>query len=224
MDRLRDVVEEFRWVVLSRPGTFDAALPPVAYLAIRATLGFNFALATALILALIVGGLRLRRGQPIWFALGGVLGVLLAALLSRYTGSEAGYYLPGIASSGLSALLCLFSVLFRRPLVAWTSFAARRWPLAWYWHPKVRPAYSEVTLAWMAFFGLRTGLQYALYQQDSGLLLASMNFISGWPAIVVLLALSYLYGNWRLRHLGGPSVDEFKQSAPPPWEGQRRGF
>jgi len=224
MDRASELSEEFRRVVLSRPGVLDAALPPVAYLAIRATLGFNFAIAAALFLALIVGTLRLRRGQPIWFALGGVLGVLLAAFISRYTGSEAGYYLPGIVSSGLTALLCLISVLFRRPLVAWTSYVARRWPLAWYWHPAVRPAYSEVTLAWAAFFGLRTGLQYALYRQDSGLLLASLNFISGWPATVVLLALSYLYGTWRLRLLGGPSGEEFKEGAPPPWEDQRRGF
>jgi len=39
-----------------------------------------------------------------------------------------------------------------------------------------------------------------------------------------LLVISYLYGTWRLRHLKGPSVEEFKAGAEPPWTGQRRGF
>jgi hypothetical protein len=39
----------------------------------------------------------------------------------------------------------------------------------------------------------------------------------------VLIA-SYLYGTWRLGTLGGPSVEEFKPGAEPPWEGQQRGF
>jgi hypothetical protein len=38
------------------------------------------------------------------------------------------------------------------------------------------------------------------------------------------LIASYLYGTWRLRNLGGPSVEEFKSGAEPPWEGQQRGF
>ena len=31
-------------------------------------------------------------------------------------------------------------------------------------------------------------------------------------------------GLWRLGNLGGPSVEEFKNGAPPPWQGQQRGF
>ncbi|MBN1859682.1 hypothetical protein JW848_10850 [Candidatus Bipolaricaulota bacterium] len=46
----------------------------------------------------------------------------------------------------------------------------------------------------------------------------------GWPAIILLLAATYLYGLWRLRTLGGPSVEEFKAGAPEPWSGQQKGF
>jgi hypothetical protein len=224
MDRLRELGEEFRRVVLSQPGVLDAVLPPVIYLAARAAFGFGAAIASALVLAVLIGLLRLRRRQPLWFALAGVAAVLVAALISRFTGSEAGFFLPGIVSGALTAAACLLSVILRRPLVAWTSYLARRWPLAWYWHDRVRPAYSEVTLAWAAFFGLRTLLQYLLYRQNSGLLLAVLNLVSGWPATILLLVLSYLYGTWRLRALGGPSVEEFKQASPPPWQSQQRGF
>ncbi|MBT7073025.1 MAG: hypothetical protein HN975_19285, partial [Anaerolineae bacterium] len=47
------------------------------------------------------------------------------------------------------------SLLFGRPLTAWSSFITRRWDLAWYWHPRVRPAYTETTLLWTLFFGLK---------------------------------------------------------------------
>jgi hypothetical protein len=116
------------------------------------------------------------------------------------------------------------SALAGRPLVAYTSYVTRRWPLEWYWHPRVRPAYSEVTWMWAAFFGLRLALQIVLFQQEAAGLLAVANVVMGWPATIVLLVVSYLYGTWRLRTLGGPSVEELSQAADPPWQGQRRGF
>jgi hypothetical protein len=38
------------------------------------------------------------------------------------------------------------------------------------------------------------------------------------------LVISYIYGTWRLKYLRGPSVEEFRAGAEPPWTGQRRGF
>jgi hypothetical protein len=108
--------------------------------------------------------------------------------------------------------------------VAWTSYIARRWPLDWYWHPKARPAYNEVTLAWAVFFAIRLGLQWSLFQEQAAGLLGVVQVVTGWPATIALLVISYLYGSWRLRHLKGPSVEEFKAGAEPPWTGQRRGF
>ncbi|OGO33262.1 MAG: hypothetical protein A2Z16_17630 [Chloroflexi bacterium RBG_16_54_18] len=46
----------------------------------------------------------------------------------------------------------------------------------------------------------------------------------GWPFIIVLLILSYLYGVRRLSRTGGPSVKEIKDGKDPLWEGQQRGF
>lgn len=55
-------------------------------------------------------------------------------------------------------------------------------------------------------------------------MLALLNLLTGWPAIVLLLIVTYVYGIWRLQNLGGPSVEEFKAGAPPPWQGQKKGF
>ncbi len=91
-------------------------------------------------------------------------------------------------------------------------------------HPQVRPAYSEVTWMWVLFFGLRLLLQFNLFQEAATSLLGIVQFLTGWPATIILLIASYLYGTWRLRNLGGPSVEEFKAGTEPPWEGQQRGF
>jgi hypothetical protein len=121
-------------------------------------------------------------------------------------------------------LLALISILLKRPLVAWTSFLARRWPLGWYWHPGVRPAYSEVTFFWTLYFSGKAVLQIFIFTQGETLELGLFQLLSGWPATILLLIASYLYGLWRLKNLQGPSVKEFKEKSLPPWEGQRRGF
>ena len=76
----------------------------------------------------------------------------------------------------------------------------------------------------MVFFGLRLLLQFNLFQQAEASLLGVIQFLTGWPATIILLIVSYMYGTWRLRNLGAPSVEEFKSGAEPPWEGQQRGF
>jgi uncharacterized membrane protein len=88
----------------------------------------------------------------------------------------------------------------------------------------VRPAYTEVTVAWAVFFALKLVVQLLLLQEAQASALAIIQVMMGWPATIVLLVLSYLYGQWRLKQLHGPSVSEFKAHAEPPWTGQRRGF
>jgi hypothetical protein len=158
------------------------------------------------------------------YALGGAAGVLLAIGLTRLLGGAENFFLPSLLTSALTIFLCFVSVIAKRPLVAWTSFIARRWPSDWYWHPRVRPAYSEVTAFWGLYFFARFALQWYFYQGEATERLAWLNLILGWPATVVLLVASYLYGTWRLRNLGGPSVEEFETGAEPPWESQRKGF
>ena len=220
----QELLEELRLVLAGRKGIADSLVPPLVFLGFNGFLGYEAAVWASLGLALFLTLLRLLRRQPAKYAWGGLAGVLLAMLLAWMSGSAGGYFLPGMISGGLTLAACLLTALLGRPLVAWTSYLTRRWPLDWYWHPRVRPAYNEVTLAWAVFFGLRLGLQWLLFQQGATSLLAFLQLLSGWPATVLLLLLSYLYGSWRLRQLRGPSVEEFKLGSAPPWSGQQRGF
>lgn len=223
-NRFGEIREELQSLFSGRVRWADSLLPSLIFLIINTIFGFQAALWGSLGIALLFVGFRLARRQPLKYALGGLGGVLLAVIVARFVGSAEGYFLPGIVSGVLTSLLCLVSIALRRPLVAWTSFITRRWPLDWYWHPQVRPAYSEVTLAWALFFALRTSLQFGLFQDQAAGALGLFQLISGWPAIILLLVASYLYGVWRLGSLEGPSVEEFKAGSEPPWQGQKRGF
>jgi hypothetical protein len=219
-----ELIDELRQVVLGESNLADTIIPTIIFLVANGVLGFEYAMWASLLMAVLIAFLRWRRGQSLQFALGGIGSVLLAILLSRIVGRQEGYFLPAIANGALVFIVTLASVLIGRPLVAWTSHLARRWPLDWYWHPQVRPAYSEVTLFWAVVFGLRLWGQVLLFRAEQPERFAAFTTLGGWPTTIILLVLSYLYGSWRLSQLNGPSVEEFETGAPPPWQGQQRGF
>ena len=221
--KARELLDEFR-AVLGHVGLLDTILPPILFLLLNSLAGFTAAMVAALILAALLTLLRLRRRQPLRYALGGIASVGLAVALALLLGRAEGYFLPGIINGALTLALALVSLLIRKPMVAWTSFLARRWPLEWYWHPRVRPAYTEVTLAWILFFALRLFWQVQLLQSSAINQLALVHALTGWPATLILLIGSYLYGTWRLGTLHGPSVEEYRNASPEPWHSQRRGF
>lgn len=222
--KLQELVDEFRQVFIGRSGLLDAIVPPIIFVVLNAWLGLEFAAWISLAYSVLIASLRLLTRRPMGYALGGLGAVVLALLIVRVSGLAEGYFLPRIITTGLESLLCVVSVIAGRPLVAWTSHLARRWPLKWYWHARVRPAYSEVTLGWGLVFALRLVLELYLFRSEQATLLGIVQIISGWPFTIVLLAGSYIYGLWRLRHLKGPSVEEFIAGSSSPWEGQKRGF
>ena len=221
---LRELVEEFRSAFAGRSNLADSVIPPIIFLVVNPLLGFDYAVWGSLLISLLVSLFRLSRGQSLKHALGGFGGVILAILAAKLLNRAEGYFLPEVITGILTAVICGVSVVVGRPLVAWTSHIARRWPLDWYWHPKVRPAYSEVTLVWMLFFVIRLLPQLFLIGKAQSGILGIIQVATGWPATIALLATSYIYGTWRLRKMGGPSLEEFRSGVEPPWRGQRRGF
>jgi hypothetical protein len=222
--KLAELAEELRTVLAGRWRLADSLAPTLVFVVLQAVWTLAYALGSAIVLALIVAGIRVVRREPFLYALGGLVGVSVAAGIAIWMGQAEGFFLPSILGGGLSVVACIVSLVAGRPLVAWTSHLARRWPLGWYWHPKVRPAYSHVTLAWAIYFSLRLLLQLWLFQDSTAEILALVSTAMGWPSTIVLLVLSYLYGVWKLGQLHGPSVKEFEAGADPPWMGQRRGF
>ncbi len=190
-----ELLEEFRLVLGKRAGLLDAALPPVIFLLINIFLGLNPALLAAVLAALGFVLLRAVKHQPLGGALLGLGLALLTAWLASRSGRAQDAFLPDLANALLTTGGLALSILIKRLAVAFTSALTRGWPLGWYSHPRVRPAYAWVTAMWVLFFGVKTAVQYALFQRgDMFIQLSYFNFFSGWPALILLLAVSYLAG------------------------------
>ncbi len=224
IEKFREVRNEFKGIFSGRSRFFEAILPFLVFFLVAIAWRIEIAAAAAFSIGLLLLGLNLARRKPLIPPLSGLM-VLAIGVFAVYRSGRAGdVLLSNIGTNGLILLLCLASLVAGRPLVAWTSYFARHYPLAWYWHHRVRPAYSEVTILWAMFFGTRLFLQLLLLRAGKDAALFLFSIMSGWPSIVGLLVASYLYGTWRLRKLGGPGVEEFKRGDPPPWQGQQKGF
>ncbi|HEY43518.1 MAG TPA: DUF3159 domain-containing protein [Anaerolineae bacterium] len=224
MNKFQELYEEFRSVVAGKQKIVDSILPPLTFVIVNALVGVDYALWSSLGMALAFTMFRLSKGQSVGYAVGGLGGVLAAIVIVKLLDRVEAYFIPALVSGTLTFVVCLVSIIIKRPLVALTSRIARGWPFDWYRHPKVIAAYQEVTFFWTIFFALRVVFQIVLFQDATSNFFAIVNVILGWPALIVLLAGSYLYGSWRLRRLQGPSIDEYRRGDPPPWTGQLRGF
>jgi hypothetical protein len=221
---LRELREELTEFLSGRSGIADGIISPIIFVSVNAFADVRTAAEAGLAVAVAIVLWRLLRRRPLQFAFGGLFGTILAIALALRSGEARDYFLPGLITGAVTTLAAIGSIAAKRPLVAWTSWVVRSWPLDWYWHPQVRPAYTAVTWLWAGFFGARTAVQGWLFLEDDTITLGVVRVLTGWPGLIVLLAATYLIGRQRLETLGGPSVAEFESRTPPPWTGQTRGF
>ena len=217
-----DILEELHSIFLNK--TFDALLPPLIYAVSNSIFGLQTAVILAVTTALINFSRRIIKKENWKYSLAGLIGVIFASSFAYLSNNASNYFIPALTSSTLFLLASVITVLIGKPLAAWASHLSRGWPLEWFWRQDVKPAYREVTILWAVYFALRLTIQLRLFFSEAVLNLAWVNILLGWPAIIVVLTVSYIYGVWRLNNLGGPGVDEFKKGKEPPWEGQKRGF
>lgn len=220
----RQLIDEARSLLAGRAGVADSVLSPIVFVAVNAVFGLQPAIWASIITAVGIVVVRLATGRPLRFAMSGLLGTAIAIAITARSGRAETYFLPGIISGAATTAALAISLVFKRPLVAYISWATRGWPLGWYWHDRVRPAYTLVTWIWIAFFGLRTAVQAALYLDGNVGTLGVVRVVTGWPGLVALLVATYVVGRKRLERLQGPSVEEFEAQAPPPWSVQPHGF
>jgi hypothetical protein len=202
----------------------DSFPAPLVFVAVNAFAGLGWAAGAALAVGVAVAAWRVRKGQQVVYALGGIVAIGFTGFLALRSGRAESYFLPGILSAAAASIGTIVSIVVRRPLAAWTSRFMRGWPLDWYWRPDVRPAYAGVSWIWAGFFAMRAAVQGLLFVNGEPELLAIAKVLTSWPTIIPLLIVSYVYGNRKLHRLGGPNVDEFGSGASPPFVGGQRGF
>jgi hypothetical protein len=202
----------------------DSFAPPLLFVMANAVWSLGVAATVAIVAGAGVAAWRVRKGQQIVYAAGGIVAVAFAAFLALRSGRAESYFLPGIIGALAMALLTLVSIVARRPLAAWSSWAYRRWPLDWYFRDDVRPAYTVVSWIWFGYFAVRGLVQGWLFVMEQPEALAVFKSLTSWPTILPLLIISYRLGVTRRARLAGPNLDEHREGAVPPYRGGQRGF
>jgi hypothetical protein len=111
MSKLKELQEEFK-LVLSGRGLrlLDSFLPLLVFLIANPLVGLNAALYGALGVAALIAIYRIFRKESLVYSLGGLGGVLLAAVFVNLSGSESGFFLPGLISGAITVVLCVVTV------------------------------------------------------------------------------------------------------------------
>ena len=222
MDRLKDLFSEIKLIFTGK--TLDAIIPPLIFVIINGYLGLSIAIIVSLVIALIFFIYRVVSKQSFSYALFGLVGILLAGGFAFVANNATNFFLPDIITNGFILLLSIGSLIINKPIAAYLSHLTRGWTLNWFWRKDILPAYREVTYMWTAFFLIRTIIQVVLFIGNDVNALLWTSTIMGLPATFLILTISYVYGIWRLKQLGGPGIDEFDANKKPPYRGQNRGF
>lgn len=219
---LNDVRNEVKSVIGGK--TLGAILPPLVFVIANSLFGLSWGIISAVLTALLLGAVRYLKGETVKYAVGGLLGVLIASVFVYFAGNAANYFLPRIITSGFLFIAAIVTLIIGRPMAAIASHLSRGWEMSWFLRRDIKPAYAEVTVMWAVLFLTRMILQLRLYQSGDLIKQAWMNTLLGTPATLSVLILSYIYGIWRLKRLGGPGIDEFRDNKEPPYRGQIKGF
>ncbi|MDZ7918255.1 MAG: DUF3159 domain-containing protein [Rhodococcus sp. (in: high G+C Gram-positive bacteria)] len=176
-------------------GMIYTAIPVVAFVTANAVVALPIAAGVAIAIALVITVLRVKRGEPVAQASGGLLGVIVAGGVAAWTGSAGGYFLIGIWLSLAGAALMLVSILARRPLTGllWNALHGNKY--AWRGHRPVARAHYLATSAFALLFGARYLVQDWLYDTDATGWLAFARIAMGTP----LFALAVLVTVWAFR-------------------------
>lgn len=222
MGLLNEIYKEIKSVIGGK--TIGAIFPPIVYALVNGFAGFAWGVACAVATAVFIGFTRYLKGETIKYALGGLIGVVIASGFAYYAGNAANYFLPRVITSGFLFLVAIGSLIIGKPMAAVASHLSRGWEISWFMRNDVKPAYIEVTIGWAVLFFLRMILQILLLRGENLIIMAWANTLLGFPATLVVLVATYIYGTWRLKKLGGPGIDELREGVEPPWRGQVRGF
>ncbi|MGM0508565.1 MAG: DUF3159 domain-containing protein [Fusobacteriota bacterium] len=218
----REILEELKSVISGK--TIDAIIPPSVFMLVNNMYGLKISVISAISIAFLIGTFRFLSGDNWKYAFGGLIGVIIASGLAFLGNNATNYFLPDIFTSGLLLILIIISLLMKKPFAAWVSHITRGWDIEWFWRKDVKPAYKEVTWFWGLVVTIRMIIQIMLFMSGDTVKLFWAKTLLGFPSIIIILIITYIYGIWRLKKLGGPGIQEYKNGKKPPWEGQKRGF
>jgi uncharacterized protein DUF3159 len=171
-----------------RRGVIDTSVPGVTLVIVDTFTSLMWAIVVALVAAALLAVIRAARREPLRQAAMGLLGLVGAAALARFTGQAKNYFLPGILINAGYAVLAIASIAVRRPVLGYVAAMMDRGYSHWQEHPPLRRAAVIATAMWAAVFSLRAIVQGYLYVHGHVHWLAPVRLGMGLPLWALALA------------------------------------
>ncbi|WP_279102780.1 DUF3159 domain-containing protein [Gordonia bronchialis] len=166
-------------------GLIYSTVPIVVFVPVNSFFGLRAAIIAALATAVAVFGVRLLRREALTPAVSGVIGVAICVFIAHRVGDAKGYFLFGIWTTLVYALVFVVSIVVRWPLVGVAWHLVNGQGTGWRRDRRILHAYDLATALWALVFAARYLLQSQLYDHDQTGWLAVARISMGWPLTAV---------------------------------------
>lgn len=174
-------------------GILEAVVPGIAFVlffTITGELVLSLVASVGLAVAFTVA--RILGRTPVIQAVGGLLGVVVSAVLALVTGRAVDNFVPGLITNLVYGAVFLVSVLVRWPLIGVAAGYLMGDGTAWRDDKRKRRLFAALTLAWAGLFLLRLAVQYPLFLAEDTTALGTWKLVLGLPLYAPLLVLTVL--------------------------------
>ena len=169
-------------------GMIESTLPFVAF-TVAWLIGRQLypALGAALVTALILAVIRLVQRQSLRFVAQAIVPTAIAAFVASRTGRAEDVFLPGILYNGALAVLSLFTMAIRWPLVGFLLGAAIGDPTSWAKDRGLVKMSTKLTAVLAVPYVTRFVIQMPLFLSGQVVLLGISKVVLGWPLLIAAL-------------------------------------
>jgi Protein of unknown function (DUF3159) len=169
-------------------GMIESTLPFVAFTVAWLTGRELYpALIAAVGTALLAAVVRLMQRQSLRFVATAIIPTAIAALVATRTGRAEDVFLPGILYNGALALLSLFTIAIRWPLVGFILGAAIGDPTGWAKDRGLVKMTTKLTAVLAIPYVTRFVVQLPLFLAGQVVLLGISKVVLGWPLLLAAL-------------------------------------
>jgi len=174
-------------------GAVETALPTVVFVGAWLWRGdVRGAVVAAMIVAIVLAGLRLAQRSSLQHVLGAVFATAIAAWFALRSGRAEDAFLPGILLSVGYGIATVVSIVFRWPLLGFVVGIGdpRTEPdlLGWRKNPPLVRVCQRLTWVLVGLYAVRVGIMGPLYLVGNVAGLGVAKIVLGWPLWVAALA------------------------------------
>ncbi|HVW40915.1 MAG TPA: DUF3159 domain-containing protein [Amycolatopsis sp.] len=184
--------ESLASVLGGRKGAIDASLPPLAFVIgwLAAANSIRWGAIAAIACAVVVGIVRIIRGDKARAVVVSLAAVIIAALIALHTGRAQDFFLIQLLSNVASVLLFWASVVVRWPLLGVVVGLLLGQKARWRKDPALLKAYSRASLAWSCQYLVRVAVYLPLWWTGELVALGIARTVLTWPLQALTIAVS----------------------------------